>query len=86
MYLYISFIYFFFFSLQCLFVDVSLEDELYNAEKFNSKLIKKALRLLLQNIHERVGVGNVYQSVIDGIEPDIRYRKYFSILHCNYFI
>ncbi|CAH1393447.1 unnamed protein product [Nezara viridula] len=59
-------------SLQCLFVDVSLEDELYNAEKFNSKLIKKALRLLLQNIHERVGVGNVYQSVIDGIEPDIR--------------
>ena len=62
-----------FFSLQCLFVDVSLEDELYNAERFNSKLIKKGLRLLLQNIHERIGVGHVYQSVIDGIEPDIRY-------------
>lgn len=61
-----------FYSLQCSFIDVSLEDELYSADKFNFKLIKKSIRLLLQCINERVGHANVYQSVVDGIEPDIR--------------
>ncbi|XP_014247205.1 rho GTPase-activating protein 190 isoform X2 [Cimex lectularius] len=59
-------------SLQCAYIDISLEDDYYNRERFSTQLVNKALSLLLQSIQERSGVPNIYQANMDGMEPDIR--------------
>lgn len=41
-------------------------------QRFNASLIADALGQLLQSIHHRAGFLNVYQSVVDCSEPDIR--------------
>ncbi|XP_022207896.1 rho GTPase-activating protein 190 isoform X1 [Nilaparvata lugens] len=57
-------------SLQCPFIDVSLED-VGPDQRFNSALVANALRQLVQSIRHRAGFIHVYQSVMDS-EPDIR--------------
>lgn len=60
------------FSLQCPFIDVTVEDIDPNL-RFNANLVADGLRQLILSIHHRAGFINVYQSVMDGSEPDIRY-------------
>ncbi|KAL1455174.1 hypothetical protein WDU94_009286 [Cyamophila willieti] len=62
-------------SLQCAFIDVSIEEETdpsTHMARFNTKLIVKALEQLIQSIKHRAGFINNYQSVIECTEPDIR--------------
>uniref|UniRef100_A0A1B6K9C5 Rho-GAP domain-containing protein n=1 Tax=Graphocephala atropunctata TaxID=36148 RepID=A0A1B6K9C5_9HEMI len=58
-------------SLQCPFIDVSLE-EVDGEHRFNASLVANALRQLVQSIRHRAGFINVYQSVMECSEPDIR--------------
>ncbi|XP_075218370.1 rho GTPase-activating protein 190 isoform X2 [Lycorma delicatula] len=58
-------------SLQCPFIDVSLED-VGPGQRFNSNLVADALRQLVQSIRHRAGFINIYQSVMECSEPDIR--------------
>ncbi|XP_071440115.1 rho GTPase-activating protein 190 isoform X6 [Hetaerina americana] len=58
-------------SLQCPFIDVSLED-MAPGQRFNASLVGDALRQLIQSIHHRAGFLNIYQSVMECSEPDIR--------------
>ncbi|KAL1130273.1 hypothetical protein AAG570_013211 [Ranatra chinensis] len=58
-------------SLQCAFIDVSLED-VCSGKRFNASLVTNALRHLLQSIRHRAGFINIYQSVLECSEPDIR--------------
>ncbi|KAG8238492.1 hypothetical protein J437_LFUL018422, partial [Ladona fulva] len=58
-------------SLQCPFIDVSLED-VAPGHRFNASLVGDALRQLIQSIHHRAGFLNIYQSVMECSEPDIR--------------
>lgn len=37
------------------------------------QLVSDALHQLVQSIHHRAGFLNIYQSVIECVEPDIRY-------------
>lgn len=53
-------------SLQCPFMDVCAE------EITDDQLVADALHQLIQSIHHRAGFLNIYQSVIDCVEPDIR--------------
>lgn len=53
-------------SLQCPFMDVCLE------QVSDEQLVADALRQLVQSIHHRAGFLNIYQSVIECVEPDIR--------------
>lgn len=62
---------FFYCSLQCPFIDVTMED-IDPSQRFNANLVADALRQLILSIHHRAGFINVYQSVMDGSEPDIR--------------
>uniref|UniRef100_A0A8D8RS93 Rho GTPase-activating protein 190 n=1 Tax=Cacopsylla melanoneura TaxID=428564 RepID=A0A8D8RS93_9HEMI len=62
-------------SLQCPFIDVSIEEETdpsSHLARFNTKLIVNALEQLIQSIKHRAGFINNYQSVIECTEPDIR--------------
>ncbi|KAI5726554.1 hypothetical protein M8J76_004669 [Diaphorina citri] len=62
-------------SLQCPFIDVSIEEEpdpSAHVARFNTKLIVNALEQLIQSIKHRAGFINNYQSVIECTEPDIR--------------
>ena len=54
-------------SLQCPFMDVCLD------QISEEQLVSDALRQLIQSIHHRAGFLNIYQSVIEYVEPDIRY-------------
>lgn len=56
-------------SLQCPFMDVCLE------QVSDEQLVSDALRQLVQSIHHRAGFLNIYQSVIECVEPDIRYEE-----------
>ncbi|XP_011307002.1 rho GTPase-activating protein 190 isoform X5 [Fopius arisanus] len=58
-------------SLQCPFIDVCIED-LEPDKRFPSSLVKDALQQLIQSINHRAGFLNIYQSVIECLEPDIR--------------
>ncbi|XP_015111308.1 rho GTPase-activating protein 190 isoform X4 [Diachasma alloeum] len=58
-------------SLQCPFIDVCVED-LEPDKRFPSSLVKDALQQLIQSINHRAGFLNIYQSVIECLEPDIR--------------
>lgn len=59
-------------SLQCPFIDVSLEGSALERHQFNSIIVSDALKQLVQSIRHRSGFINIYQSVIDSSEPDIR--------------
>lgn len=59
-------------SLQCPFIDVCIED-LEQDKRFPTPLVKDALQQLIQSINHRAGFLNIYQSVIECLEPDIRY-------------
>ena len=63
-------------SLQCPFIDVAVED-LEPDKRFPSSLVKEALQQLVQAINHRAGFLNIYQSVIECLEPDIRYATIF---------
>lgn len=65
-------------SLQCPFIDVCVED-LEPDKRFPHSLVKEALQQLIQSINHRAGFLNIYQSVIECLEPDIR-----SIINYNY--
>ncbi|CAG2054446.1 unnamed protein product [Timema podura] len=58
-------------SLQCPFIDVSTKENA-TGKRFNASLIAEALGQLIQSIHHRAGFLNVYQSVMDSSQPDIR--------------
>ncbi|XP_046620253.1 rho GTPase-activating protein 190 isoform X2 [Neodiprion virginianus] len=58
-------------SLQCPFIDVCVE-ELEQNKRFPAALVKDALQQLIQSINHRAGFLNIYQSVIECLEPDIR--------------
>ncbi|XP_058794856.1 rho GTPase-activating protein 190 isoform X2 [Phymastichus coffea] len=58
-------------SLQCPFIDVAIED-LEQDKRFPTSLVKEALQQLVQAINHRAGFLNIYQSVIECLEPDIR--------------
>ncbi|XP_054279717.1 rho GTPase-activating protein 190 isoform X3 [Macrosteles quadrilineatus] len=58
-------------SLQCPFIDVSLE-EVNGEHRFNASLVGNALRQLVLSIRHRAGFITVYQSVMECSEPDIR--------------
>ncbi|XP_043283461.1 rho GTPase-activating protein 190 isoform X6 [Venturia canescens] len=58
-------------SLQCPFIDVCIED-LEQDKRFPTPLVKDALQQLIQSINHRAGFLNIYQSVIECLEPDIR--------------
>ncbi|XP_011497182.1 PREDICTED: rho GTPase-activating protein 190 [Ceratosolen solmsi marchali] len=58
-------------SLQCPFIDVAIED-LEQDKRFPTMLVKDALQQLVQAINHRAGFLNIYQSVIECLEPDIR--------------
>ncbi|XP_033214904.1 rho GTPase-activating protein 190 isoform X3 [Belonocnema kinseyi] len=58
-------------SLQCPFIDVCIDD-LEQNKRFPSSLVKEALQQLVQSINHRAGFINIYQSVIECLEPDIR--------------
>ncbi|XP_053593266.1 rho GTPase-activating protein 190 isoform X1 [Microplitis demolitor] len=58
-------------SLQCPFIDVCVED-LEPDKRFPHSLVKEALQQLIQSINHRAGFLNIYQSVIECLEPDIR--------------
>ncbi|XP_026673426.1 rho GTPase-activating protein 190 isoform X3 [Ceratina calcarata] len=58
-------------SLQCPFIDVCIED-LEQDKRFPTPLVKDALQQLIQSINHRAGFLNIYQSVIECFEPDIR--------------
>lgn len=60
-----------FHSLQCPFIDVCIED-LEQDKRFPTSLVKDALQQLVQSINHRAGFLNIYQSVIECLEPDIR--------------
>jgi hypothetical protein len=53
-------------SLQCPFMDVCLD------QITEEQLVSDALHQLVQSIHHRAGFLNIYQSVIECVEPDIR--------------
>ncbi|XP_025830625.1 rho GTPase-activating protein 190-like isoform X2 [Agrilus planipennis] len=53
-------------SLQCPYMDVNLD------QITEDQLVNEALHQLIQSIHHRAGFFNIYQSVIDCVEPDIR--------------
>lgn len=53
-------------SLQCPFMDVCLD------QVTEEQLVSDALHQLVQSIHHRAGFLNIYQSVIECVEPDIR--------------
>lgn len=59
-------------SLQCPFIDISLEET--DADKrYPNNLIKDALQQLVQAINHRAGFLSIYQSVIETLDqPDIR--------------
>ncbi|CAB3372514.1 Hypothetical predicted protein [Cloeon dipterum] len=61
-------------SLQCPFIDVSVDESVSggDCQRFNSVLISDALRQLVQSIQHRAGFLNIYQSVVEYSEPDIR--------------
>lgn len=59
-------------SLQCPFIDVCIDD-LEQDKRFPTPLVKDALQQLIQSINHRAGFLNIYQSVIECLEPDIRY-------------
>ncbi|KAL0271513.1 UNVERIFIED_CONTAM: hypothetical protein PYX00_008585 [Menopon gallinae] len=59
-------------SLQCPFIDVSVEDSPSDRHQFNRLIVSDALKQLVQSIRHRSGFINIYQSVIDSSEPDIR--------------
>jgi hypothetical protein len=59
------------FSLQCPFIDVSLEDIIDPGQRFTSALIAEAMGQLIQSIHHRAVFLNVNQPYV-GSEPDIR--------------
>jgi hypothetical protein len=63
------------YSLQCPFIDVVIED-LEQDKRFPMTLVKDALQQLVQAINHRAGVLNIYQSVIECLEPDIRYKLF----------
>lgn len=63
---------FVFYSLQCPFIDVSIE-EIDGEQRFNAQLVANALRQLVQSIRHRAGFITVYQSVMECSEPDIRF-------------
>nr|CAD7267092.1 unnamed protein product [Timema shepardi] len=67
-------------SLQCPFIDVSTKENA-TGKRFNASLIAEALGQLIQSIHHRAGFLNVYQSVMDSSQPDIRANS--SALLCN---
>lgn len=54
------------FSLQCPYMDICLDQIL--PEQF----VSDALHQLVQSINHRAGFLNIYQSVIEPVEPDIR--------------
>ncbi|XP_025993656.1 rho GTPase-activating protein 190 isoform X3 [Solenopsis invicta] len=60
-------------SLQCPFIDVCIDDlEQEKHKRFPTSLVKDALQQLIQSINHRAGFLNIYQSVIECLEPDIR--------------
>lgn len=66
-------------SLQCPFIDVCFED-IEQDRRFPNSLVKDALQQLIQSINHRAGFLNIYQSVIECLEPDIRYKLFYYIL------
>ncbi|XP_076751830.1 rho GTPase-activating protein 190 isoform X3 [Xylocopa sonorina] len=58
-------------SLQCPFIDVCTTD-LEFGKRFPTALVKDGLKKLVQSINHRAGFINIYQSVIECLEPDIR--------------
>lgn len=59
-------------SLQCPFIDVSLEDVIAPGQRFTPALIAEAMGQLIQCIQHRAVFLNVYQSILECSEPDIR--------------
>jgi len=60
-------------SLQCPFIDVCIDElEHEKHKRFPTSLVKDALQQLIQSINHRAGFLNIYQSVIECLEPDIR--------------
>ncbi|XP_073999023.1 rho GTPase-activating protein 190 isoform X4 [Rhodnius prolixus] len=59
-------------SVQSAFIHTSVEDEVFSSDRFSRDVILKAFRLLLEIIKERAGLGNIYQTVSEPVEPDIR--------------
>jgi hypothetical protein len=66
------------FSLQCPFIDVSLEDVIAPGQRFTPALIAEAMGQLVQSIHHRAVFLNVYQSILECSEPDIRWDFYVA--------
>lgn len=62
---------FYFFSLQCPFIDMPMEN--CDTPMFNANLISNAMKLLVESITQRIGFLNEYQSIMDPSDPDIRY-------------
>jgi hypothetical protein len=60
------------FSLQCPFIDVSLEDDIAPGQRFTSALIAEAMGQLIQSIHHRAVFLNTNQPFLECSEPDIR--------------
>lgn len=52
------------------------------------QLVSDALHQLVQSIHHRAGFLNIYQSVIDCVEPDIRcgLMEPFFVIYIQMFI
>lgn len=41
---------------------------------FNTDLISKAMKLLVEGISHRIGFLNEYQAIMEQADPDIRYN------------
>eukprot|EP00095_Tigriopus_kingsejongensis_P003293 maker-scaffold355_size198070-snap-gene-0.30 protein:Tk03293 transcript:maker-scaffold355_size198070-snap-gene-0.30-mRNA-1 annotation:"rho gtpase-activating protein 190 isoform x5" len=62
-------------SLQCPFIDVCIEGSLNPEDPnilFKEALVEDALRALIESIRHRSGLLNIYKSVPNNAEPDIR--------------
>ncbi|XP_024940341.1 rho GTPase-activating protein 190 isoform X7 [Cephus cinctus] len=70
-------------SLQCPFIDVCMED-LEQDKRFPTPLVKDALQQLIQSINHRAGFLNIYQSVIECLEPDISLFLPRRIIMCMF--
>ncbi|VVC36948.1 Hypothetical protein CINCED_3A007446 [Cinara cedri] len=57
-------------SLQCPFIEMPMESG--DSSMFNTDLISKAMKLLVEGITHRIGFLNEYQSIMEQSDPDIR--------------
>uniref|UniRef100_T1J1J5 Rho GTPase-activating protein 190 n=1 Tax=Strigamia maritima TaxID=126957 RepID=T1J1J5_STRMM len=56
-------------NLQCPFIDITGEDA---GQQFNEAQLRQALRSLVESIQHRAGFLNIYHSLPEAAEPDIR--------------